>query len=396
MAKWGFRFLVWLSWALLSYLIVFLIYFGLGSWSQSVTNDSVKARLGGQVNQIQHCGSQENMGCDQLSNQLFFGLADGQNILDLAVRPQGKVWPSNTEIVYQLEFGQGEPSDIPPIREMFRLLDEQIRGTENQSAWEKAPDTFKVVETLTGEVKNSLPYLLLRFVYGWVQFVTIWIGLVALCHTFARLLFDGRRRKALDLEREGSVFLRAFLKNKQKVPPLQISGALFDEYLALLRERVGETSYDSGTAGKWEASINGILFEATKQIKNGNTIDDGERVVLERLKKTQLDLSRGQVFVRTAAMVLLTLGFIGTVMGLSDAMGVAYLVADTTFESVLETAAVQTQVGILAVAFDTMLVALAVSLFLVIVQFLADGQDSDFQIELQRRLYDDFLHMFKA
>ena len=272
------------------------------------------------------------------------------------------------------------------------------RKDKNSEIFLDADAFFEQIEATNSDVKSRRVILVYRWFNGWIQKVTTFVAFVGFGIFMARRRFASSSLNFLTKKgqsrsnNQGPIFLNDYLllHGEEGGAPidkgLSVESETFEKYLDLLLQ------VQSDSKNKFEISVASIIHESGRRGQVGKNTDDYERIVLEKLENREREIRKNRTPLRTIMVLLPSLGFIGTIYGLSESMGIADLVADPNLNDLLKPASVQALVGKLAVAFDTTLVALIFSAALIPLSSWVESQEDNIQIELHRRLYNDFIH----
>jgi biopolymer transport protein ExbB/TolQ len=136
----------------------------------------------------------------------------------------------------------------------------------------------------------------------------------------------------------------------------------------------------------WQRLTNSLLYV----YRNGSAADVDEEVKY----LAELDLDRQQQRYSLARILIWAtpmLGFLGTVLGISQALGGISVGPDNDFESMMNGLR-----GSLYVAFDTTALALTLSMVLMFVQFLVDRFESQLLSLVDQRSRSEIFHQFES
>lgn len=136
----------------------------------------------------------------------------------------------------------------------------------------------------------------------------------------------------------------------------------------------------------WQRLTNSLLYV----YRNGSAagVDEEVKYLAELdLERQQQRYSLAQILIWATPM----LGFLGTVLGISQALGGISVGPDNDFESMMNGLR-----GSLYVAFDTTALALTLSMVLMFVQFLVDRFESQLLAMVDQRARSEIFHQFES
>lgn len=249
-------------------------------------------------------------------------------------------------------------------------------GSDYDEDYERA--VKECVGDLHRKLRAQLPFLIIRWFNGWIQFFTLWafwVAVLLLMESYCWNLYQQvSAKRFLEPNRDGSY------------PPIvpvelqRIKNSIAEAKLKLRGTRV---------PFEWVA-LNNLCVTALETGELSTTIASLSEVTDHRLK--ELDSSKGAI--TYLAWAIPSIGFIGTVLGIGSALGEAggMLTPDTdTQKSVVDqvTAA-------LGMAFDTTLIALVLSLLLMFLIHIIRMQEERYVLGIQDIYLNKIIPMVKS
>jgi len=258
--------------------------------------------------------------------------------------------------------------DLPPkLRgdDCFRKYQPQNQGESEERSQRFREEAENQISQPLGAVldgmRSKLDYKLRRYLNGGIQAVTLIATFMGVSLISFRFLFGWRDRDKLEKILDGATKDFSIQEGDKKDSNIH-------EYLI----SEGETY----TKSNRKSAILDIIFEVYKTYQLHNNIEEIEQnSVEEARRKLEVDIAQLREenesrygIIRYIIWAVPSLGFIGTVVGIGDALGIAHQVVAKS--GLQQEGAVQEVTAQLAYAFDTTFVALVASLILM---FLIHG-----------------------
>ncbi len=236
-----------------------------------------------------------------------------------------------------------------------------------------------VNQSAPGLRKGTLSAYNMRRVWsGFIQWLTVWLalsGLIFLCNR--SILYSRERRllekkdltsKDLTSQEQIPLFLNDYLQQQTgKTEIISVKDELFEKYVSGIRNEIYKKNR--------KFNIVRIINSVNNACLNNGRID-GIQVLDSEINQAREEMISLGFWVRFVMFAVPTIGFVGTVLGISDALGGADRVLSAVTNP-LQIAAVQSMTVNLSLAFDTTLVALLLSIPLTLASEIVSRREDE-------------------
>jgi hypothetical protein len=240
------------------------------------------------------------------------------------------------------------------------------------------------VSEILDELRGYTTYKLRRYINGYIQFFTFWLGFAGL---FLLLVSWRQTRQDIQLlDETPSVVTRVeatgnplgdslFVDPGKSIAPESEEFRGYQRFLLDLREGLSRWALPAGLVDR----LLGVLstYERTGSVEESN------QRLEEGVAMSRSEMESRSAVIRYIVWAVPAVGFVGTVVGIGDALAEAHQVIKAGSDAAKESA-IQSITSMLSVAFDTTLVALLWSLVLMALHHLLE------------RLEDKTLNTFHA
>ncbi len=270
------------------------------------------------------------------------------------------------------EAGKAAGASVKPINGEAPQSD--IAHDSNATASVSHAD--EVFQKILDELSSSPIYKLRRYLNGYIQFLTMLLSCFGALRLFERFS-DAKQAKGADTLL-GVGVAETTSRDGASQKPARYRGGLDpassrpeDPRLAELIDSVEEAREKKPTNSMAHGLLTAFQGSLKGFVEHEDPSEARARIdrAVERLWEDR-DSSAGDL--RFVIWAVPSVGFIGTVIGIGDALGQAHKVMDTTLDQM---ASIQDITASLGVAFDTTLVALVCSVLLMFARTIVDRID---------------------
>ena len=258
----------------------------------------------------------------------------------------------------------------------------------------------KALSEYLNSIRESNAYKARRILNGPIQFVTLWVALCGILFILMIQWRDANRFRQLikypdqiipySPEKKFSVFLRERVSEQQATNKIAITSDEFKNYYEFVRETRDKFTQKLPALDIIHAVCRTAYENA--QLKDAQT--EATQTMEGRVFQLKDELASRRSFNWFFCSAVPSLGFIGTIWGLSEAMGKAHEVVIAESQ-LMQEGAIQNLVGGLATAFDTTAVALVLSLPLTFFAIWIARQDEKNIDDLYNRINEDMICLLK-
>lgn len=324
----------------ISVVVAFVVFWGFSAYldnrvksllEQEERKDQIHALITEVGNAVPEEWSASGPGDDQIATVVTV-LATSANWWGFkrAITPpwNANTFPSNQELLESL------------LKEVWGRQEQRPQQSLCRSIPERSDECLKSlsnkVDAVMVDVRESPIYLTRRVFMGSIQFLTFWFFVAGLTYM------------SISLYRQHRVEERC----AERLSLREFKGMSSDSGYGLRRKK----------AGPWarlvpQATSTRIFANFESSLKASRSMIEAQQVLNGEVAQWREDLSSSGAFVTFCLFAMPSVGFVGTVLGISDALGGADRVVSSEYNA-LQISSIQEMTARLALAFDTTLVAL--------------------------------------